>query len=133
MSEKNIYIEIVGPDAEEGANALSETIKKEFNSRPVKFDPKETVSPESAGKKTNPILIGTVAAVISAGLAFPAAVIATVQIKDRLAKKKSFEGLIEKGKKLKKTKRITKIKLRIGKMEVDIEKATFAEISDAIN
>ena len=49
---------------------------------------------------------------------------------DRFGKKQSFKRLIEKGRELKKIKRISRIHFRIGAIECEIEKASFAEISD---
>lgn len=133
MDEKKIHIEIVGQDAEECANLLSEIISTEFGSEPVKFNLKDQHVYEGPGKKFDPTLIGAVAGVISAGLAFPAAIIAGLQIKDRLSKKRGFEQLLEKGKEIKKTKRISMIRFRIGNMEFEFEKTSYAEISDAIS
>jgi hypothetical protein len=130
MSEKQILIEIIGQDAEECANVLSEIFGTEFGSQPVKFNPLEQYEDEGAGKRLDPSLIGAIAGTISAGLAFPAAILTAMQIKDRFGKKQSFERLIEKGRELKKIKRISRIRFRIGSIECEIEKASFAEISD---
>ena len=130
MSEKKILIEIIGQDAEECANVLSGIINAEFGSQPVKFNPQDQHEHEGAGKSLDPSIIGAIAGTISAGLAFPAAILTAIQIKDRLGKKESFERLIEKDRELKKIKRISKIRFRIGAIECEIERASFAEISD---
>ena len=82
------------------------------------------------GKKMDPVVFGAIVGAASAGLAVPAAILATIQIKERFAKKQSFEQLTEKGKEWKKTKQVTTIRFRIGPVEMEIEKASFAEISD---
>jgi len=130
MSEEQVVIEIIGEDAVDCANELSEIFSTEFESHPVMFNPQEQYRQEGDGKKLDPTLIGAVAATVSAGLAFPAAILAALQIKDRLSKKQSFERLIEKSRELKKIKRISKIRFRIGKKELEIERVSFAEISN---
>jgi hypothetical protein len=130
MSEKKVIIEIIGQDAEDCANELSGIINAEFGSQPEKFHPQDQHAHEGAGEKLDPSIIGAIAGTISAGLAFPVAILAGIQIKDRLGKKESFERLIERGRELKKTKRISKIRFRIGPIECEIERASFAEISD---
>jgi hypothetical protein len=130
MSEKKILIEIIGQDAEECANILSGIINAEFGRQPVKFNPQDQYEHKGTGKRLDPSIIGAIAGTISAGLAFPAAILTAIQIKDRLGKKESFERLIEKGSELKKIKRISKIRFCIGPIECEIEKASFAEISD---
>ena len=130
MSEEKIWIEIIGEDAEAAADALSEIIRAEFGTRPERFTHNEGSARGEPGTKWDPALIGAAASLTAAVLAIPAALLAALEIKDRLDKKRRFERLLEQGENLKKVKRITTIRFRIGKMEWEIEKASFAELSD---
>ena len=133
MGDEKLQIEIIGQDAEECANALSELIKDEFRIPPEKLNLNDRYTKQrNVGNKLDPAIIGAATGVISVVLAIPAAILAAIEIKDRVGKKQRFDLLIEKGKKLKKTKRISKIRFQIGTKEFEIEKATFSEISDSI-
>lgn len=133
MSDNKIYIEIIGEDAQECAQDLSQIIETELGAHPEAFDPNSHLKHESDRTKFDPGLVGAIAGTIGVGLALPGAVLAAVQIKDRMDKKRKFERLIEKSAKLKKIKRISKIRLRIGSMECEIEKASYAEISEILS
>lgn len=130
MSNEKVIIEVDGSDAASAAAELSKIIEAEFSITPILTTPEHLRPEDAADKKLDPVLAGVVIGAAGVMLAIPAAVLASFQLKDRLAKKNGFDRLVSEGKKIKATKKLTSLRFRIGNTEIEFAKATYAKISD---
>lgn len=133
MPAKQLFLDIEGPDAKELADAICKEINAEFDLQiqPRTIQPAPSAPPE--GKKMDPATVGIIVGVTGAVLAIPGAILAGLQLKERLDKKKRFEEVASKGKLKMQGLRITAVRFRINNREFEFEETTFAEICDEAN
>ena len=94
MRERNFKLNIEGPGAEERAKELSDFIEKEFGSRPIWQANKGEQEKELTITRSAEFL-----AVTAIVLSVPAAILAAMDLVDRIKKKKKTDSLIEWAKK----------------------------------
>ena len=89
MTENNFQLRVEGPDSEKTAQALSDFLEKEFDYRPNLLSKKQSQLDEADQTKVDPVAIGALI------LALPGAILATVDLIERMKKKKKIDRLIE--------------------------------------
>ena len=132
MPKKSVFIEIEGQDAQKAAKELAELIRSEFGEKPLRTLPDHGILGNNSGKKVDPAMVGAVAAAACVVLAIPSALVAAMDLKDRLAKKTRVEHLIARGRSLKEDKQVATIRFRIGSAEISFEKASYAKVADEV-
>ena len=130
MDSEKVIIEIEGPEASSAAVDFSKIIELELGITPLVSSPEHLSPEDSADTKFDPALAGVIVGGAAVLLAIPAAVLTSLQLKDRLSKKQGFEHLVGEGKKIKETKKLTSIRFRIGNAEIELEKASYSKIID---
>lgn len=133
MSEDKIFIDFEGPDAEGAARELAAVIEEEFGVAPALSAAPAQQANNTAVTRDIPLeLISVAAGVMAAGLTIPSAVLASLDLKDRLAKKKKFERVTEKVAQAKQARQGLNIRFRFKNLvEIEIEKeTTYAEVTD---
>ena len=125
MKDK-ILIEIEGEGATPCAERLARILEAELGEVPERVLPAVEPPPERE-TRIDPGLCVAAAGVV---LAIPGAILATLDLRDRLRKKRAFERVVEGGKGLKREEKVTRIRFRSGSRCREIEEITYAEISE---
>lgn len=128
--DNTVFIEIAGPESDAAAKELVAFFATIYGEKPMVLDPRQPYAPPSSDQKIEP---GTVLGTITIVLAIPPALLAALQLKDRLRKKEQFEQVTQKVATLKTNSKTTTFRLRIGPVSMDLEQTTFGQLMDSIS
>jgi hypothetical protein len=123
MDSQKFQFRLEGAGAEEAAEEMAALIQRDLGITPEKFPAR--VTDENTGTRTDPIAL---AALI---LAIPSAVLATVELIERIRNKEKLDRLIEQSRKLQKKHSTTRIRIITPKGKViELENITSSEMLD---